>query len=87
MPQRIVREVRGIPLWLLREYLEEDGGRASEDGHSVVGDGWTVRLTQLEDFQVGSLCVGQLRVELEGDGEPFERMQALLEKKLLRAGG
>ncbi|MHC4933188.1 MAG: DUF1952 domain-containing protein [Planctomycetota bacterium] len=87
MPQRIVREVRGIPLWLLREYLEEDGGRASGDGLSVAGEGWSVRLTQLEDFQVGSLRVGQLRVELEGDGEAFERMQALLEKKLLRAGG
>jgi hypothetical protein len=80
------RDVRGIPLWLLREYLVEAGGTA-EDDHTIVGDGWRVRLTQLEDFEVGSLRVGEIRVEWEGEGEPFARMQEILEQKLLRAGG
>jgi hypothetical protein len=80
------RDVRGIPLWLLRAYLVEAGGTVVDDD-SVVGDGWRVRLTQLQDFEVGSLRVGQIRVEWEGDGEAFARMQEILEQKLLRAGG
>ena len=85
MPARS-RDVRGIPLWLLRAYLVEAGGTAESD-HVVVGDGWQVRLTQLEDFEVGSLRVGEIRVEWEGEGEAFARMQEILEQKLLRAGG
>ena len=81
-----VRDVRGIPLWLLREYLVEAGGRARDD-HTVEGDGWSVRLTQTEDFQVGSLRVGQVRIELDGTDEGFARLWAILEPKLLRAGG
>ena len=80
------RDVRGIPLWLLREYLVEAGGTAEGD-HVVVGDGWQVRLTQLEDVEVGSLRVGEIRVEWEGEGEAFAQMQEILEQKLLRAGG
>jgi hypothetical protein len=80
------RDVRGIPLWLLREYLVEAGGTAQGD-HIIVGNGWQARLTQLQDFEVGSLCVGEIRVEWEGEGEAFERMQELLQQKLLRAGG
>ena len=85
MPVRS-RDVRGIPLWLLRAYLVEAGGAAEGDS-MVVGDGWRVFLTQLEDFEVGSLRVGEIRVEWEGEGEAFARMQEILEQKLLRAGG
>jgi hypothetical protein len=80
------RDVRGIPLWLLREYLVEAGGTAQGD-HIVVGDGWQARLTQLQDFELGSLRVGEIRVEWEGEGEAFDRMRELLEQKLHRAGG
>jgi hypothetical protein len=80
------REVRGIPLWLLRDYLVDAGGRAVDE-HTVGGEGWTVKLTQLDDFAVGSLRVGQIRVELDGEPEALERMRQVLEQKLLRAGG
>jgi molybdopterin synthase sulfur carrier subunit len=83
---REVREVRGIPLWLLREYLVEGGGRAESD-EVVTGPGWRVRLEQIEDFRIGSLTVGQLRLELEGDEAGLARLKAVLEPKLLRAGG
>jgi len=79
------REVTGIPLWLLRDYLVDEGGCA--DGNTVVGDGWTVTLTQIDDHQVGSLRVGRLRVELDGEPAAIAAMTAVLEKKLLRAGG
>jgi hypothetical protein len=80
------RETRGIPLWLLREYLVEGGGRAIDD-HRMVGDGWEVRLTQLEDFAVGSLRVGRVRVDIDGDDAGVARLLAFLEPKLIRAGG
>jgi hypothetical protein len=77
------QEVRGIPLWLIREYLEELGGTAQDDFH-VTGDGWTARLEQIEDFQVGSLVVGQVRIVLDG---AIDEMSVGLDEKLLRAGG
>ncbi|MDX1687068.1 MAG: DUF1952 domain-containing protein [Candidatus Promineifilaceae bacterium] len=80
------RDVCGIPLWLLREYLEEAGGQAQGDDR-VAGDGWTATLTQIEDYEIGSVSVGQVRVEVEGQPDAMERMTAFLEKKLLRAGG
>ena len=80
------RETRGIPLWLLREYLEEGGGRAAGD-HRVVGDGWEVHLTQIEDFAVGSLRVGQVRLDVDGSDDAVARVLAFLEPKLVRAGG
>ena len=85
MPEQ-VREVRGIPLWLLREYLVEAGGNATEPGR-VAGDGWEVRLRQLDDFAVGSLRVGQVRLELSGTDDGLARLLVILEPKLLRAGG
>ena len=62
------------------------GGRAAGD-HRVVGDGWEVRLTQIEDFAVGSLRVGQVRVDIDGSAAAVARVLAFLEPKLVRAGG
>ena len=80
------REVRGIPLWLIREYLEELGGTPRGDS-AADGDGWSGRLEQIEDFTIGSLAIGQVRITLEGDDETVERINTLLDDKLLRAGG
>ncbi len=80
------REVRGIPLWLLREYLVELGGKAGFD-QSVAGEGWRVDLVQIEDYTIGSLSVGQVRLEFSGDADAVARIQELLEPKLVRAGG
>jgi hypothetical protein len=80
------RDVRGIPLWLLRDYMIDEGGRAEGD-NVVVGDGWRLTLTQLDDFRIGSLIVGEIRVELDGDPEAIARILPALEQKLVRAGG
>ena len=83
--QTIVREMRGIPLWLLREYLEEMGGTAVDD-HFVQANGWNVRLTCLEPFRLGSLEVGQTRLDIEIDNGGVDEFIAAFDKKTMRAG-
>lgn len=81
-----VIELRGIPLWLVREYLQELGGKIRDDA-TLTGTGWTVHLVQLEDFQVGSIRVGQIRLEVEASPHAWDSLRPSLEKKLLRGGG
>ena len=83
---RYTREMRGIPLWLLREYLQEIGGRVGAEGR-ISGNGWIANLAQLEDYRVGSLHVGQVRLEIEATQDAWVKIHQGLEKKLLRAGG
>lgn len=78
--------IRGIPLWLLREYVEQVGAQARDDGW-LHGGGWRARLTQVEDYVLGSLRVGQVRLEFEGDADSVARARAALEPKLMRGGG
>ena len=80
------RQIRGIPLWLLREYLEELGGTAVSDTR-IEGEGWTITLAKTEPFVLGSLRVGQVMMEIEGDEETIARLNPDLEKKTMRAGG
>ncbi|MBK8905595.1 MAG: DUF1952 domain-containing protein [Anaerolineaceae bacterium] len=79
------RQIRGIPLWLLREYLEELGGTAVTETQ-VEGDGWTITLTKMEPFALGSLRVGQVMMEIKGEDEAIARLNPQLEKKTMRAG-
>jgi hypothetical protein len=90
------RVLRGIPRWLLVGYLEELGGSTVETGDGldllpdedlVVGDGWQARLTQLEDFKVGSLSSGQVRLVVTGDPDEVRGMLSRLAPMLVRGGG
>ena len=83
---RWTRAVRAVPLWLLREYLVELGGRA-EGAATVVGAGWRASLRQLDDYQIGSLRVGEVEVAVEGDPPALERLAAALDRKLATRGG
>ncbi len=79
------RQIRGIPLWLLREYLEELGGTAVSETR-VEGDGWAITLAKMEPFALGSLRVGQVMMEIAGEDEAIARLMPGLEKKTMRAG-
>ncbi len=81
-----VQETRGVPLWLIRDYLVEGGGRADGDLR-VLGDGWEVRLSEIEDFVLGSLRIEQVRLEIDGTADGVAQLWVFLEPKLLRAGG
>ena len=76
---------RGIPLKLFQDYLVDLGGSLAGDGR-VDGPGWQAKLERVEDFQIGSLRVGQVHVEFEGQPEALDALLPKLEKKLLRAG-
>ncbi len=83
--QTIVREMRGIPYFLLKEYLQELGGALVAE-NQVDGKDWSVRLERMEPFRLGSLEVGQTRLTMtleDWAAEDFLRRFAL---KTLRAG-
>jgi hypothetical protein len=79
------RVIRAVPLWLLREYLQEIGGEMESD-EIVVGEGWIARISSMEPFHLGSLCLGQVRLDLEGEPEVLADLIPALEKKTMRAG-
>ena len=83
--QTITREMRGIPYFLLKEYLVELGGKL-EDENLVVGDGWSVRLTKLEPYKLHSLQVGQTRLDMELEERVAEDFLQRFAMKTLRAG-
>jgi hypothetical protein len=79
-------EIRGIPLWLLRDYLVDLGGVVQADG-VVRSPGWQGILSPLDDFRLGSLRVAQVCMELSGTPEALDQLEGGLKFKLLRAGG
>lgn len=83
--QKIVREMRGIPFFLLVEYLEELGGTVVNDDQ-VQGPGWSVSLTRMEPFRLGSLSVGQTRLEIDIEDHLIDDFMERFGKKTLRAG-
>ena len=83
--RHIVREMRGIPFFLLREYLEELGGKAVSENR-VEGSGWSVRLTRMEPFRLGSLSVGQTCLEIEIEENQVDEFMERFSMKTLRAG-
>jgi hypothetical protein len=79
-------QIRGIPLWLLQEYLIELGGLLIGEG-VLQGKGWLARIKPMQPFQVGSLSVGQVLLQIEASPSVLENIKPELEKKFLRAGG
>ena len=78
-------ETHSIPLWLLREYLEELGGTVENENH-VAGKGWAATLTKIEPRKVGSLRVGQVKIEFEGQPDTLVQLKSQFHKKTMRAG-
>jgi hypothetical protein len=78
-------QLHAIPLWLLREYLEELGGETAGDGQ-ILGQGWQANLEKMPPRQVGSLRVGIVKVTIEGEPVILDELLPELEKKTMRAG-
>jgi hypothetical protein len=84
--QIIVHEMRGIPYFLLKEYLQEMGGKEIEE-NLIQGDGWSVRLERMEPFRLFSISVGQTRLTVEMEDHVADDFTERFRKKTLRAGG
>jgi hypothetical protein len=87
------RVLRGIPRWLLRGYLEDLGARvatvdgADADHDLLVAESWQARLSQLEDYRIGSLRSGQVEMVITGDPDVVRTVLVALEPRLFRGGG
>jgi len=84
--QTIVHEMRGIPYFLLKEYLQEMGGTLVEE-NLIIGKGWIVRLERMEPYRIFSLSVGQTRLTVEMEDAVADDFTERFRKKTLRAGG
>lgn len=83
--QTLNREMRGIPYFLLVEYLQELGGRL-EGEDQIIGPGWSVHLTKMEPYKLFSIQVGQTRLEMELEDQVAEDFLERFAQKTLRAG-
>jgi hypothetical protein len=82
----IEREIRGIPYFLLFEYLEEMGGTAvGED--LIEAPEWRATFERMEPFRIGSLEVGQTRLKIEIEQTAEEEFLRVFSLKTFRAGG
>jgi hypothetical protein len=81
----IVREMRGIPYFLLKEYLQELGGVPVAE-NEIAGDGWHVQLEKMEPFRLKSLSVGQTRLTMNIREDVYDDFMARFSMKTLRAG-
>ena len=77
--------MRGIPFFLLKEYLEELGGTSTSE-HRMEGPGWQADLIKMEPFRIGSLSVGQTRLIFEIEDQLADEFMERFELKTLRAG-
>jgi hypothetical protein len=83
--QTLTREMRGIPYFLLVEYLQELGGNL-EGEDRIIGPGWSVRLTKMEPYKLFSIQVGQTRLEMELEDPVAADFLERFAQKTLRAG-
>ncbi|MFB6282218.1 MAG: hypothetical protein ABEH40_09375 [Haloferacaceae archaeon] len=82
----VERSYRGISRRLAVHYLENLGGeRVAED--RVVGDGWTVRLSESTARVGPSLTLTEVTAVFEGDPGAVEPLVERFSKKAMRAGG
>jgi hypothetical protein len=93
---RIEYELRNLPRFRIKEYLEQAGGTVLDtvlDGHPngtlrAAGDGWTASLEAMEPAQVGSFSIPRDRLVIEGDDKAaVERASAFMRQKTMRGGG
>jgi hypothetical protein len=86
MRVRVEHDYYGVPLWLMKEYLAQLGGReVSED--VIEGEGWRAELRKAERRHIGSLSVGGATAVFFGEQEILDALFEKLHWKTLRGGG
>ncbi len=75
---------RGLPQWLLAEYLVELGGVADGDSQ-LQGAGWQARLSQ-QTVRLGAFELNEATVRFDA-GPAAARLAEMLRRKAMRGGG
>jgi hypothetical protein len=83
---RIERQYRGVPLWVIRNYLTELNGKRTGE-HCVSGPGWSATLREGEPVTLGPLRFNTVYVAIEGEASALDRLFAAFDKSMLRPGG
>ncbi|MDP6823819.1 MAG: MoaD family protein [Dehalococcoidia bacterium] len=78
--------LRGVPLWLLREYLAAMGA-AEQVAGKFAGEGWSVRMREGETPTTGTLRLTPIHVEFAGEREAVVAARETFMKKAMRGGG
>jgi len=82
----VEREYHGVPLWVLRDYLIDQGGTMISKA-CIGGEGWSATFREGEPFKLGMLRFTTLHVDFEGDAVVLNRVLSTFDLKMLRAGG
>lgn len=86
MTEAQTHDYYGVPLWLMKEYLEQLG--AQDEGDDVlVAAGWRAQLRKADARRLGSLVIGGTTATFEGDAQALAAMFERLHWKTLRGGG
>ncbi len=81
-----MKQLYGVPLWLMKEYLAELGAVEREE-NGMVADKWQAVVSKSEPFKIGSLVAGRIEVEFTGDEAILETVLEKLYWKTFRGGG
>lgn len=85
---QVLLKIRGVPPWLLREYLLELGATAGAREDEMIGDGYKATWSdERVPLPGGTLSLTQLNIMLEGDEAVLAALDPELMRKLQRGGG
>lgn len=89
-PREVELRLRGLPEWLIRNYLRDLG--AADDPHdpatpTMHADGWSASWTQERAEIAGSLALTEFVITLRGDPAVVTAIEAAFLKKAQRGGG
>ena len=78
--------IYGVPVWLMKKYLTDLGAtEVTED--VMIGEGWQAVVRKSEPARIGSLVVGRIEVELDGEAAVLDDLVERLHWKTMRGGG
>ncbi len=86
MTARVEHDYYGVPVWLMKEYLAQLGGRETDEA-VVEGEGWRAVVRQSPRRHIGSLSVGGATVTFTGEQTTLDALFEKLHWKTLRGGG
>ena len=83
----VTERLRGLPEWLIRDYLAELGGRAS-GAAAVTADGWRASWTHEQATIPGAaFALTEFAITFEGEREAVAAVHAAFMAKAQRGGG